>query len=253
MAMKLVSLFSGAGGLDLGFVQAGFKIVYANDIDKDVWVTYERNFGIKMDKRSLFDIPSGDIPDADGIIGGPPCQSWSLAGAMRGINDERGQLFYEYIRVIRDKQPKFFVAENVPGMLSSTHKNEFEKIIKEMENLGYRVTYNVYDARNYGIPQERKRVIIVGYRRDVGATFSPPEPTHLKSISAGLDGSGRQKWVTLKQAISDLPEAVPALEKNKPNPKVRFPNHEFMVGNFSPIYMSRNRRRNWEDQSFTIQ
>ncbi|MEM3846107.1 MAG: DNA cytosine methyltransferase, partial [Candidatus Parvarchaeota archaeon] len=228
MAMKLVSLFSGAGGLDLGFVQAGFKVVYANDIDKDVWVTYERNMGTKVDRRSLFDIPSGDIPDADGIIGGPPCQSWSLAGAMRGINDERGQLFYEYIRVIRDKQPKFFVAENVPGMLSITHKNEFEKIIKEMENLGYGVTYNLYDARNYGVPQERKRVIIVGLRRDVVATFSPPEPTHSKSA-----GSGRQKWVTLKQAISDLPEAVPALEKNKPNPKVRFPNHEFMVGNFS--------------------
>ncbi len=253
MVMRLASLFSGVGGLDLGFVQAGFKTVYANDIDKDVWTTYERNNGIKIDRRSLFDTPSGDVPEVDGIIGGPPCQSWSLAGAMRGIKDERGQLFYEYIRIIRDKQPKFFVAENVPGMLSSTHKNEFEKIIREMEKLGYRVTYDVYDARSFGVPQERKRIIIVGYRKDLGISFLPPQPTHSKSISSSFDGSKLQKWVTLRQAISDLPEAVPALDKNKPNPAAKFPNHEFMVGNFSTIFMSRNRRKNWEDQSFTIQ
>ena len=253
MVMRLASLFSGVGGLDIGFVKAGFKTVYANDVDKDVWGTYERNNGIRIDRRSLFDIPSNDVPEVDGIIGGPPCQSWSLAGAMRGINDERGQLFYEYIRIIKDKQPKFFVAENVPGMLSSTHKNEFEKIIKEMEKLGYRVTYNLYDARNYGVPQERKRVIIVGYRRDLGFTFSPPEPTHSKSIYSSLVGLTLQKWVTLKQAISDLPQAVPALDKNKPNPEVKFPNHEYMIGNFSTIYMSRNRRKTWDEQSFTIQ
>ncbi len=251
--MRLASLFSGVGGLDIGFVQAGFKIIYANDIDKDVWTTYERNNGIKIDKRSLFDIPSCDVPDVDGIIGGPPCQSWSLAGAMRGINDERGQLFYEYIRIIRDKQPKFFVAENVPGMLSSTHKNEFVKIINEMEKLGYKVTYDIYDARNYGVPQERKRVIIVGYRSDLGFAFVPPEPTHSKLIYSSLDGLKTQKWVTLKQAISDLPQAVPALDKNKPNPEVNFPNHEYMLGNFSTIYMSRNRRKTWDEQSFTIQ
>ena len=253
MVLRLASLFSGVGGLDIGFVQAGFKTIYANDIDRDVWETYEKNNGIRIDRRSLFDIPSSDVPEVDGIIGGPPCQSWSLAGAMRGINDERGQLFYEYIRIIRDKQPKFFVAENVPGMISSTHKSEFEKIINEMEKLGYRVTYNVHDARNYGVPQERKRVIIVGYRRDLGFSFSPPEPTHSKSIYSSLDGQTLQKWATLKQAISDLPQAVPALDKNKPNPEVKFPNHEYMIGNFSTIYMSRNRRKTWDEQSFTIQ
>ena len=251
--MRLASLFSGAGGLDLGFAQAGFKAVYANDIDRDVWETYERNHGIMMDKRSLFDIPSGDIPDIDGIVGGPPCQSWSLAGAMRGINDKRGQLFYEYIRIIMDKQPKFFVAENVPGMLSSTHRNEFGKIVNEMEKLGYSVTYNVYDSRDYGVPQERKRVIIVGYRRDLGISFSPPEPTHSKSGHGSLEGPVPQKWVTLRHAVSDLPSAVPALDKNRPNPAAKFPNHEYLVGNFSTIYMSRNRRKTWDEQSFTIQ
>ncbi len=246
-------MFSGVGGLDLGFAQAGFSVAYANDIDKDVWETYERNSGIPIDKRSLADVPSVEIPDVDGIIGGPPCQSWSLAGAMRGIDDERGQLFYQYIRIIRDKQPKFFVAENVPGMLSSTHRKEFTKIINAMGRLGYRVSYKLYNARDYGVPQERKRVIIVGYRKELGFSFMPPEPTHSRHREAGLYGHAKSKWVTLKEAISGLPEAVPALEKNKPNRASKFPNHEYMVGNFSTIYMSRNRRRGWEEQSFTIQ
>ncbi len=251
--MKVASLFSGAGGLDLGFSQAGFSIVYANDIDKDVWETYEKNSGIAIDRRSLFDIPSESIPDADGIIGGPPCQSWSLAGAMRGLADERGQLFYEYIRIIRDKQPKFFVAENVPGIVSKTHRKEFLKIIYEMEKLGYRASYHLYDARDYGVPQERKRIIIVGYSDSLGIRFSPPAPTHSKLGANSLGGPRLEKWVTLRESISGLPEAVPALEKNRPNPAAKFPNHEYMVGNFSTIYMSRNRRRGWEDQSFTIQ
>ena len=251
--MKVASLFSGCGGLDLGFAQAGFEVVYANDFDRDVWETYENNNGIVIDRRSLSDIPSSDIPDADGIIGGPPCQSWSLAGAMRGINDKRGQLFYEYIRIIRDKEPKFFVAENVPGMLSKTHIPEFKKIIAGMASLGYSVSYHLYDARDYGVPQERKRVIVVGYRKDFGMSFSPPLPTHSKFGATGVDGTKTRKWKTLMDAIGDLPEAVPALEKNLANPSVKFPNHEYMIGNFSTIYMSRNRRRNWNEASFTIQ
>lgn len=251
--MKLASLFSGVGGLDLGFVQAGFETIYANDISKDVWETYEKNLGINIDRRSLFNIPSEDIPKVDGIIGGPPCQSWSLAGEMRGILDERGKLFYEYIRVIADKNPKFFVAENVPGISSRTHKGEFYKITKKMEELGYSISINTYDSRDYGVPQERRRVIIVGYQKDLGTTFEPPIPTHSKEGWKNLDGLSTNKWRTIKEAIYDLPEAVPALDKNKPNPRVLFPNHEFMVGDFSSIYMSRNRRRDWDQQSYTIQ
>ena len=251
--VKVASLFSGCGGLDLGFGQAGFKVSYANDIDRDVWETFEKNSGVQIDRRSLFGIPSSDIPSADGIVGGPPCQSWSLAGAMRGIDDERGKLFYEYIRVINDKKPKFFVAENVPGMLSSTHANEFKKIISKMASLGYSVTYHLYDARDYGVPQERRRIIIVGYRKDLGISFSPPQPTHSKEPTLSLDSSRLEKWVALEEAIGDLPEAVPALARNMHNPSEKFPNHEYMTGNFSTIYMSRNRRRKWDQQSFTIQ
>lgn len=251
--MKISSLFSGCGGLDLGFKQAGFDIQYANDIDKDVWETYEKNLGHKIDRRSLNDIPSDEIPDCDGLIGGPPCQSWSLAGAMRGINDSRGMLFNEYIRVIRDKYPKFFVAENVPGILSSTHIGEYEKIIESMSEIGYDVHYGIYDARNYGVPQERKRVIVVGFRKDLGFGYSLPPHTNVKGGPVMVGGMRLESWVTLKEAIADLPEAVPALEKNKANPDVKFPNHEYMIGRFSTIYMSRNRRKNWDNQSFTIQ
>src|SRR6056297_1950591 len=120
--MKLVSLFSGAGGLDLGFKLAGFNVIWANDVDKATWDTFEYNFPkTKLDKRSITNIPSSEIPNSIGIIGGPPCQSWSEAGAQRGINDERGKLFFEYIRVLKDKQPLFFLAENVSGILHKKH------------------------------------------------------------------------------------------------------------------------------------
>ena len=246
-------MFSGAGGLDLGFTRAGFKLKYANDNDKVVWETFEKNHSIKIDKRSLFDIESDEIPDADGIVGGPPCQSWSLAGAMRGINDKRGQLFYEYIRVLKDKQPTFFLAENVPGIVSRTHITEFETIISKLSSLGYNVTYNVIEARNYGVPQERRRVIIVGYRQDLGFRFSFPQPTHTKSGTKTLDGKNTQKWVTLSGAIGDLPEPIPAKKKNRTNGELSVPNNEYLIGGFSTIYMSRNRRKLWNDQSYTIQ
>jgi DNA (cytosine-5)-methyltransferase 1 len=106
--MKIVSLFSGAGGLDLGFEKAGFDVVWANEFDKDIWETYEKNFpNTELNKKSIRDIALSDIPDCDGIIGGPPFQRWSEAGKLRGIEDKRGQLFFEFIRILRDKKPKF--------------------------------------------------------------------------------------------------------------------------------------------------
>ncbi len=251
--MRIVSLFSGAGGLDLGFEQAGFEIVYANDFDKACWETYERNHGIKLDGRSITEIRSSQIPKADGIIGGPPCQSWSLAGMMKGIKDARGKLFYEYIRIIRDKKPMFFVAENVPGIISSTHFGEFKKIVEGFASLGYDVTYKLLDARDYGVPQERKRVIIVGYKKALGKKFEFPEPTHSKKPMRLLSGKMTKSWVTLKDAIGDLKDAKHAGLKNAANDGLRISNNEYMNGGFSTIYMSRNRLKGWECQSFTIQ
>jgi DNA (cytosine-5)-methyltransferase 1 len=251
--LKIVSLFSGCGGLDLGFTKAHFELVFANDNDPIVWETFERNHKITIDRRSLFDVKSSEIPDAEGIIGGPPCQSWSLAGKMRGAKDERGQLFYEYIRVLRDKKPKFFLAENVPGIISRTHLPEFNKILGKFSQLGYEVAFENIDARNYGVPQKRDRVVVVGYHKSLGIRFAFPPPTHSQCGGKTLDGRKTEKWLTLKDAICDLPGAVPAKEKNKTNSDLAVPNHEYMNGGFSSIYMSRNRRRQWSEQSFTIQ
>jgi DNA (cytosine-5)-methyltransferase 1 len=251
--LKVVSLFSGCGGLDLGFTRAGFTLLYANDNDPSIWETFERNHKISVDKHSLLDIRSEKIPSADGIIGGPPCQSWSLAGEMRGIKDERGQLFYEYARVLKDKRPNFFLAENVPGIVSSTHIQAFKAILAKLSSLGYNVVYKVVDARDYGVPQERRRVIIVGYKESLGIRFMFPPPTHTKSGGLNFEGMKTKKWVTLREAIGDLPEPVSAIDKNRTNGNLAIPNHEYMIGGFSTIYMSRNRRRRWDEQSYTIQ
>jgi len=240
--MKIVSLFTGAGGLDLGFKKAGFDIVWANEFDSTIWETFEKNFPeTKLDKRSIVDVPALDVPFVDGIIGGPPCQSWSEAGAGRGINDKRGQLFFEYIRLLKDKQPAFFLAENVSGILSPKHKEAFENILKRFEDVGYNVSYKLLNANDYGTPQDRLRVIIVGYhKKKVGFFFEFPDPLPQKSI--------------LKDAIFDLCLAKAAKPFNKTNgDDLQISNHEYMTGGFSTIYMSRNRVRSWDEPSFTIQ
>ena len=171
--MNTISIFAGAGGMDYGFEQAGFDIVWANEYDKVIWDTYRFNHpNTYLDTRSIRDVPSTDIPnDIDGIIGGPPCQSWSLAGAMKGIEDDRGKLFFEYLRILRDKQPKFFVAENVPGIVSSAHIDSFINIKKLFSECGYNVAHQTLNANDFGVPQERKRVFLVGYRNDLNMVF----------------------------------------------------------------------------------
>ncbi len=239
--MKLVSLFTGAGGLDLGFEKAGFNIIWANEYDKSIWETFEYNFPhTELDKRSIVDVQSNEIPNADGIIGGPPCQSWSEAGAGRGINDKRGQLFHDYIRLLKDKQPKFFLAENVSGILHPKHSEAFSNIIHQFENAGYQVSQKLLNANDYDVPQDRLRLIIIGYRKDIEKKFEFPKPQKYKPV--------------LKDAIFDLRLAKPAKERNKTNGEdLEIPNHEYMNGGFSTIYMSRNRVRSWDEPSFTIQ
>jgi DNA (cytosine-5)-methyltransferase 1 len=181
-----------------------------------------------------------DLPDdLDGIIGGPPCQSWSEAGAKRGLEDKRGQVFLDYIRLIKAKKPKFFLAENVAGMLSKTHAEAFAFLVKEMESTGYSITFKLLNAADYGVPEDRYRVIFVGYQKSLGE-FEFPEPFKQK--------------VTLKDAIWDLKDsAIPALSGKRGQQKLQIPNHEYLVGGFSSMYMSRNRVRTWDEQSFTIQ
>lgn len=242
--MKLVTFFAGAGGLDLGFSEAGFDIIWANEYDKSIWETYEKNHhGVYLDKRSITDIPLNEIPKCDGIIGGPPCQSWSEAGAMRGINDKRGQLFYDFIKILADKQPKFFLAENVSGMLLNTHKPALENIKNMFRECGYNLSFQMLNVADYGIPQDRKRVFFVGYRSDLGIEFEFPVPTTLNNK------------IPLSKTIKDLENnALPAQKGNITNGEnCLVANHEYMTGGFSTIYMSRNRVRSWDEVSFTIQ
>lgn len=242
--MNIVSLFSGAGGLDLGFSQAGFNIVWANEYDKEIWETYKKNHPkTTLDKRSIINIPVEDIPECDGIIGGPPCQSWSEAGTLKGIEDKRGQLFFDFIRILETKQPKFFLAENVSGMLLNRHSSALENIKKMFKKagIGYELSFEMVNAKDYNVPQDRKRVIFIGIRKDLKFKYKFETPSFEK--------------LKLQEAIFDLKEtAIPSLNKNKTNGKnCIIPNHEYMTGNFSTIYMSRNRVRKWEEPSFTIQ
>ncbi len=240
--MKIVSFFAGAGGLDLGFQQAGFDVIWANEYDKEIWETYKKNhINTILDKRSIVDIHENEVPDCDGIIGGPPCQSWSEAGALRGIKDKRGQLFFDFIRILKSKQPKFFLAENVSGMLLERHSEALKNIKQLFEDAGYELSFQLLNASNYNVPQDRKRVFFIGIRKDFGFKFEFPTFTFPK--------------ITLEEAIKDLEKgALPALEKNKTNGnKCTIANHEYMTGGFSSIFMSRNRVRSWNEQSFTIQ
>lgn len=243
--MKLISLFSGAGGLDLGFERAGFEIAMANEFDKTIWATYEKNHTAPLIKGDIRSIKEDDFPnDIDGIIGGPPCQSWSEAGSLRGINDDRGKLFYDYIRILKDKQPKFFLAENVSGMLANRHSEAVQNIIKCFEECGYDVSITLVNAADYGVPQDRKRVFYIGFRKDLNVKFKFPEPTTLNATDKK----------TMRDAIGDLADsAVPALAKNRANDNLQIPNHEYYVGAYSTIFMSRNRVRAWNEQGFTVQ
>lgn len=235
--MKLISLFAGAGGLDLGFKNSGFNTVFANEYDKKIFPTYKINFPeTHLDDKSIRDINEKELPTVDGLIGGPPCQSFSEAGAGRGTKDPRGQLFWDYIRILNEVKPKFFVAENVSGLMSQKHRGDLESFINAFNSAGYNVSVNLYNASSYGVPQDRERIIMVGYRQDLNINFKQPEPDKSK--------------ITLRDAIYDLGEPCGtkcgAINKNSKN------NHEFMLGGFSSMFMSRNRVRAWDEQSFTI-
>tara|TARA_X000000368_G_C23048048_1_gene720025 strand:+ start:612 stop:1679 length:1068 start_codon:yes stop_codon:yes gene_type:complete len=242
--MKIISLFSGAGGLDLGFEDAGFKTIWANENDKNIIPTYKKNFPkTELVEISISDINAKLIPDCDGVIGGPPCQSWSAAGSHRGINDERGKLFLkEYVKIIKEKKPKFFLAENVPGIEYKKHENSFTEILESLRSIGYNISYKVFNTYDYGVAQTRKRLIIVGYASGYEEFFV-------------LDPyKGNQ--LNLKDVIYDLKDnVVSAIDRTTPNPECKVMNHEY---NNTPRdknsfhYMSRNRVRSWDEGSFTI-
>ena len=243
--MKVISLFSGCGGLDLGFERAGFEIPVANEYDPTIYETFKVNHPeTTLIEGDIRKISEDNFPtDVDGIIGGPPCQSWSEAGSLRGIEDQRGQLFFDYIRVLRKIQPKFFLAENVSGMLANRHSDAVKNILSLFDASNYDVTLTMVNAKDYGVAQERKRVFYIGFRKDLKIDFKFPE------------GSTKDdaKKITLRDIIWDLQfTAVPSGKANSHNLKA-VNNNEYYTGAYSPIFMSRNRVKDWDEQAFTVQ
>ncbi|MBA2212993.1 DNA cytosine methyltransferase [Sellimonas intestinalis] len=187
--LKVASLFCGCGGTDVGLL-GGFdflgkyynsnsmEIVYANDIDDNACKIFKENFGITPDNRDIREVKTEEIPEFDILTGGFPCQSFSIVAQnpkRLGVKDERGKLFFEMCRILRERQPKCFIAENVKGILTANKRSAFPLILKEFEESGYEVQYQILNSADYGVPQKRERVIIVGFRKDLNITFSFPE------------------------------------------------------------------------------
>lgn len=211
--MRVVSLFSGAGGLDLGFTMAGHEIVWANDIYEDAVETYRRNLGDHIVCKDIALVDEADIPDCDIIIGGFPCQGFSVANVKRHVDDERNVLYKQLIRIIEAKKPKFFLAENVKGLTNLAKGAVFQMILSDFRALGYQVDFHILNAADFGVPQTRQRVIIVGVRNDVDFTYDFPHPTHSKTGADGLP-----KWVSVSKALAGIPDP------DQPND---LPNHEY--------------------------
>lgn len=188
LSPNLISLFSGCGGLDAGFKKAGFTIVYANDFDADAQMVYKENLG-QIDGRDILQVGEDEIPDGDILTAGFPCQPFSNAGNRKGVHDSRGMLYKECLRIIEQKMPKVVVFENVKGLLSTKYidgRNLSDVIVEDlskMNNVGYTVTYQLINASDYGVPQNRQRVLFVGVRNDLQVKFIFPEKLNKKNLT----------------------------------------------------------------------
>lgn len=221
----VVSLFSGAGGLDIGFEKQGFNVIWANDINKDACDTHRLWSKAEVVEGDIGAIDFGQIPPSDVITGGFPCQGFSLAGP-RKIDDKRNVLYKHFVNLVEKKQPYIFVAENVKGILTLGQGKIMEAIVEDFSTrgMGYEVFPTLVNAADYGVPQDRYRVILLGIRKDLGVKkYKFPKPLEDK--------------VTLKEALENIQE---------PNP------WDICQGAFSSRYMSRNRKRGWNEVSYTI-
>lgn len=218
-----VSLFCGAGGLDMGFDRAGFKTIWANDFDADACKTHRNWSKCEVVCGDISKIDMTSIPVSDVVLGGFPCQGFSLSGPRR-IDDSRNVLYKHYVKLVKQNQPYAFIGENVKGLLTMGNGQIIEAIISEFAECGYNLFYQLVNAKNYGVPQDRERVIIIGFRKDLGITdFKLP--------------SYNGKSSTLADALKGLPPVK---------------SEEVCDAPYSSRYMSRNRKRNWDEVSYTI-
>lgn len=219
---SVVSLFSGCGGMDLGFDLEGFKTIWANDFDKDSTETHRAWSGAEVICAPIEKVDLDTIPKADVVLGGFPCQGFSLAGP-RKVDDKRNVLFRNFVSVIDKLQPKAFVAENVKGILTLGGGEIIKTIIREFSDKGYKVQFKLVNAADYNVPEDRLRVVMVGIRQDISTTFNYPTPI--------------KKRTSIREAIGYMAEPLEG---------------EVLKGGYSPRYMSRNRKRDWSEVSYTV-
>lgn len=226
--LTVVDLFCGAGVGACGIKLAGFDIIYAIDNNQYAVDTYNKNIGNHAVCRDIKKLDFNDIPDHDVMIATPVCKSFSLAGSGRGVNDEKyGDLSFYFLKALKTKKPKAFLFENVNGMATKPHINFLTDFIEELEGAGYNITWEVINCSDHGVPQDRKRLFIIGIRKDIRSSFSFPRKVDKKT--------------TIRQAIYDIKDR-PDIPNNK----------DVSCETFSPRYRSRNRQRQWDEQAFTV-
>ena len=232
--LKVASLFCGCGGTDVGLTgnfeflgrhydSNGMEIVYANDIDANACALFEKNFGLGPDNRDVRNVASEELPEFDILTGGFPCQSFSIVAQnppRLGIKDDRGMLFFEMCRILRERQPKCFIAENVKGILTANKKAAFPLILEEFENSGYDVKYTVLNAAEYGVPQKRERVIIVGFRKDLGVDFTFPTPVittveEYAPLQAVIEAEVPEKYYFSEKAVAGMMKNRESMNKGR--------------------------------------
>ena len=227
---KVVSLFAGCGGCDQGitgdfvfnqkrYERLPFELTYAMDIDQKALNTHMLNFRDSIIKcADVCDVESSEIPDCDVIIGGFPCQSFSTVNPTKNPFDERANLYKQMVRIVKDKQPQVFIAENVKGLMT-VHKGEiFKKIYKAFEDAGYTLSYRLLNAADYGVPQKRERMIMVGFRNDLGIKFEFPEETNKNnwvplSVAVQKLAIDEQKYYFSKRAVLGMKNAKPNMKR----------------------------------------
>ncbi len=232
--LKVASLFCGCGGTDVGLIgdfdflgkhydANGIEIVYANDIDANACAIFEKNFGLIPDNRDIRSVTSEELPEFDILTGGFPCQSFSIVAQnppRLGIKDDRGMLFFEMCRILRERQPKCFIAENVKGILTANKKEAFPLILQEFENSGYDVKYTILNAAEYGVPQKRERVIIVGFRKDLGVDFTFPTPTintedEYEPLQSVIETEVEEKYYFSEKAVVGMMKNRESMNKGR--------------------------------------
>lgn len=266
--LKVASLFCGCGGTDVGLVgnfdflgrhydSNDMEIVYANDIDDNACEIFKENFGITPDNRDIREVGSEELPEFDILTGGFPCQSFSIIAQnpkRLGVKDERGKLFFEMCRILRERQPKCFIAENVKGILTANKKSAFPLIIKEFEESGYHVQYRILNAADYGVPQKRERVIIVGFRKDLNIDFAFPsveienenDYTPLKKV---VEKQVDEKYFFSERAVEGMMRKRESMNKgraqdiNKPCNTVGAHLAKVSLNSTDPVLMNNGRYR----------